>query len=194
MKRICVFCGSSPGADPKFKETAAALGKEIALRGWELIYGGSDLGLMGVVAQSTVDNGGRVIGVMPKIFDGKVDHPPLSELHIVESMHERKAMMNEMADAFIALPGGFGTFEEILEVITWAQIGFHAKPCGVLNISGYFDHLLAQLDTAMEQHFLWQEHRDMLLCDTTPAGLFEQFAHYQAPIKDKWRDRASRKK
>ncbi len=189
MKQVCVFCGSSPGANLNYALAAKDLGREIARRKLELIYGGSTLGLMGIIAQSAVENGGKVIGVMPRIFEGKVEHPELTELFIVETMHERKAMMSEMADAFIALPGGMGTFEEIMEIVTWSQIGYHSKPCGVLNIDGYFDHLLAQLDQAVQQRFLWPAHRDMLMSDSTAAGLFEQFASYKAPGIEKWRDR-----
>ena len=189
MKKICVFCGSSPGANPNFMKMAKELGKEIAERKIELIYGGSNLGLMGAVAQSALENGGIVTGIMPRIFDGRVEHPELSELHIVETMHERKAMMSDMADAFIALPGGMGTFEELLEVVTWAQIGFHSKPCGVLNVDGYYDKLLAFLDESVQQRFVWPAHREMLMCDSTSVGLLEQFNNYQAPIIDKWRDR-----
>lgn len=189
MKKICVFCGSSPGANPNFRKTAVELGKEIARREMELIYGGSNLGLMGVVAQSAAENGAKVTGIMPRVFDGRVEHPEFIELQIVETMHERKAMMSELADAFIALPGGMGTFEEILEVVTWAQIGFHSKPCGVLNVDGYYDKLLAFLDESVKQRFVWQAHREMLMSDISPAGLFEQFANYKAPKLDKWRDR-----
>lgn len=189
MNKICVFCGSSPGADPDFMEAAKELGKEIAARGFGLIYGGSDLGLMGAVSQSALDHGTEVTGIMPKIFEGRVQHPELSELHIVETMHQRKSMMSEIADGFIALPGGMGTFEEILEVVTWAQIGFHTKPCGLLNINGYYDKLLHFLDEAVEQRFIWPAHRDMLMTDTSSAGLLDQFNSYKAPKIEKWRDR-----
>lgn len=189
MKKICVFCGSSPGANPKFAEAAIDLGKEIARRNLDLIYGGSNLGLMGLVAESAVISGAKVIGIMPRIFEGRVEHPDRIDLHLVETMHERKALMNKLADAFVALPGGLGTFEEILEAVTWAQIGFHAKPCGILNVDGYFDKLLAFLDEAVCQRFVWQAHRDMLLSDVSASGLFEQFAAYKAPKIDKWRDR-----
>ncbi|OPX28816.1 MAG: Rossman fold protein, TIGR00730 family [Candidatus Cloacimonas sp. 4484_143] len=189
MEKICVFCGSSPGADPEFITAARELGKEIARRDFILVYGGSDLGLMGAVSQSALDNGAEAIGIMPKIFEGRVQHPELTELHIVETMHQRKAMMSEMADGFIALPGGMGTFEEILEVVTWAQIGFHTKPCGLLNINGYYDKLLQFLDDAVKQRFIWPAHREMLLTDTSPAGLLDQFKSYLAPKIDKWRDR-----
>jgi len=189
LKKICVFCGSSPGADPEFITVARELGREIARRGFALVYGGSDLGLMGAVSQSALDNGTEAIGIIPKIFEGRVQHPELTELHIVETMHQRKAMMSEMADGFIALPGGMGTFEEILEVVTWAQIGFHVKPCGLLNINGYYDKLLQFLDEAVKQRFIWSAHREMLLTDTSPAGLLDQFDTYVAPKIDKWRDR-----
>jgi uncharacterized protein (TIGR00730 family) len=189
MNKICVFCGSNPGADPEFITAAKELGKEIARRGFALVYGGSDLGLMGAVSQSALDNGAEVTGIMPKIFEGRVQHPKLTELHIVETMHQRKAMMSDMADGFIALPGGMGTFEEILEVVTWAQIGFHTKPCGLLNINGYYDKLLQFLDEAVNQRFIWPAHREMLLTDTSPAGLLDQFDTYVAPKIDKWRDR-----
>lgn len=189
MKKICVFCGSSPGADPQFLNTARELGKEIANRNLGLVYGGSDLGLMGAISQSALDHGTEVIGIMPKVFEGRVHHPELTELHIVETMHQRKAMMSDMADGFIALPGGMGTFEEILEVVTWAQIGYHSKPCGLLNINGYYDKLLQFLDVATEQRFIWPAHRGMLLTDTNPARLLDRFETYQVPKIDKWRDR-----
>jgi hypothetical protein len=189
MKKVCVFCGSSPGADPAFSKAAAELGKEIAKRNLDLIYGASNLGLMGILAESALQNGAKVMGIMPRIFDGKVEHPALTELHIVEGMHQRKSLMYEMGDAFIALPGGMGTFEEIMEVVTWAQIGYHQKPCGVLNINGFFDHLLAFLDKAVEQRFIWPEHRHLLMSDSSIDGLFEQFKNFRAPNIEKWRDR-----
>lgn len=189
MKKICVFCGSSPGADSEFAKAAAELGKEIAARNMELIYGASDLGLMGILAESAIENGANVIGVMPRIFDGKVEHPDLTELHIVEGMHQRKSLMYDMGDAFIALPGGMGTFEEILEVVTWAQIGYHQKPCGLLNVNGFFDQLLAFLDNAVKKRFIWEAHRNMLMSDTNIKSLFEQFENYHAPNIEKWRDR-----
>ena len=188
MKKICVFCGSSPGANPAFAKAAAQLGREIAERKMELIYGGSTLGLMGEVARTALKGGARVTGVMPKVFEDKVQHPKFVKLHIVDTMHQRKAMMFDLADAFIALPGGMGTFEEILEMVTWAQIGFHAKPCGILNICGYYDKLFAFLDNAVEERFIRPEHRNMLMCDVNPAGLFEQFSKYKAPKIDKWLD------
>ncbi len=154
-----------------------------------MIYGGSDLGLMGKVAQAAIDGGAPVTGIMPKVFDGKVNHPESVEIQIVDTMHERKAKMFELADAFIALPGGFGTFEEIMEVITWAQIGFHKKPCGLLNTCGFYDDLLKFLDHAVQERYIWGAHKDMLLSDSSPEKLLEKFMDYQAPSIEKWRDR-----
>ena len=188
MKKICVFCGSSPGANPAFAKAAAQLGKEIASRKMELIYGGSTLGLMGEVARTALKGGASVTAVMPEVFEDKVQHPKFVKLHIVDTMHQRKDMMFDLADSFIALPGGMGTFEEILEIVTWAQIGFHTKPCGILNICGYYDKLFAFLNNAVEERFIRPEHRNMLMWDVTPAGLFERFSKYKAPKIDKWLD------
>lgn len=188
MKKICVFCGSSPGANPAFAKAATQLGKEIASRQMELIYGGSTLGLMGEVARTALKGGARVTGIMSKIFEEKAQYLKFVKLHTVDTMHQRKAMMFELADSFIALPGGMGTFEEILEVITWAQIGYHTKPCGILNICGYYDKLFTFLDNAVKERFIRPEHRDMLMWDVTSAGLFEQFSKYKAPKIDKWLD------
>lgn len=185
MNKICVFCGSSPGANPLFRHAAEDLGKEIAKRKMNLVYGGSDLGLMGILATSALKYGAKVIGVMPRIFDGKVTQPKLTELILVDSMIQRKEMMIEMSDTFIALPGGLGTLEEILEVITLAQIGHHKKPCGIINIAGFFDPLLKQLQIAEEQRFIWDEHRRMLLCASDPAELINQFNSYVAPDIEK---------
>jgi uncharacterized protein (TIGR00730 family) len=189
IKKICVFCGSSPGANPAFTKAAAQLGKEIASRQMELIYGGSTLGLMGEVARTALNGGARVTAVMPKVFEDKVQHPKFVKLHITDTMHQRKNMMFELADSFIALPGGMGTFEEILEMVTWAQIGYHTKPCGILNICGYYDKLFTFLDNAVKERFIRPEHRDMLMWDVTPENLFEQFSKYKAPKIDKWLDR-----
>jgi len=189
MNKICVFCGSSPGAKPEYARAAKELGATIARMGIEVIYGASDLGLMGIMAQGALDEGGKVIGIMPKVFDGKVDHPDLTELIIVDTMHERKAKMFEMSDAFIALPGGLGTFEEILEIVTWAQIGIHTKPCGLLNISGFYDDLLKFLESAVEDRFIWKDHKNMLLFDSSAENLLKKFSNYKAPKIEKWRDR-----
>ena len=186
MKRICVDCGSSPGIDPAYSEAARRLGRALAERKYELVYGGAHVGLMGDVADAALKAGGIVIGVIPKSFANKVSHQGLTELHVVDSMHERKAMMFDLSDGFIALPGGFGTLEEIAEVLTWAQLGLHKKPCGLLNVCGYFDLLLAFLDQAVCQGFIRREHRDMLLVSNDAGELLDGFTSYQAPNVEKW--------
>ncbi len=189
MNNICVFCGSSPGADPAYLQMANKLGKEIATRGFGLVYGGSTLGLMGEVAKGVLNCGASVIGVLPKVFDGRVQHPELTELIVTDTMHQRKAKMFEISDGFIALPGGFGTFEELLEILTWAQIGYSSKPCGILNVNGYYDELLKFFDRAVEMRFVKQEHRDAIIVDSDPKIILDKFNKYK-PIKiDKWIDR-----
>jgi uncharacterized protein (TIGR00730 family) len=189
MNKICVFCGSSPGAKLEYSQAAEELGRTIATRGMELVYGGSDLGLMGIVALAAIEGGAHVTGIMPRVFEGKVNHPDSVDIHIVDTMHERKARMFELADAFIALPGGFGTIEEIMEIITWAQIGLHKKPCGLLNVCGFYDNLLKFRDHAVQERYIWEAHKAMLLSDPSPEGLLEKFIIYQAPNIEKWRDR-----
>ena len=186
MKRICVNCGSSPGFDPCYMAMARQLGQVLANGNYELIYGGADVGLMGEVANTVLKSGGVVRGVIPDSFAHKVSHQGLTELRVVGSMHERKMMMFDLSDAFIALPGGFGTIEEVTEVLTWAQLGLHAKPCGLINVNGYFDHLLSFLDGAVSQGFMKPEHRKMLLVADEPIGLLEQMATYQVPTVEKW--------
>jgi len=188
IKTISVFCGSSPGAKPVYKKAAEELGRIIARNNIKLIYGASNLGLMGIVAESVINAGGSAIGVMPKVFVGKVEHPKLDTLIIVETLHERKAKMFELSDAFITLPGGFGTFEEILEIITWAQIGIHNKPFGFLNIAGYYDKLLSFLDSSVEQRFVRKEHRNMIQVSRSASELLELFENYEPPKIDKWLD------
>ncbi len=183
IKRVCVYCGSSPGKDPQYLRSARAMGTELAKRGVTVVYGGGRAGLMGEVARAALDNGGQVIGVIPKaLSDQELAFHELTDLHVVDSMHERKAMMAELSDAFVALPGGYGTLEEIFEVLTWVQLGFHSKPCGLLNINGYYDHLLEFLDYSVAQQFIYQPHRDLILQALEPAGLIEQFLAYQ-PVK-----------
>ncbi len=190
MHRICVFCGSSEGADPRYRAGAEGLGRLLAARGIEVVYGGGSVGLMGVVADAALAAGGRVTGVIPRtLWEREVGHRGLSDLRIVESMHERKALMAELADAFIALPGGAGTLEEFAEVWTWAQLGLHPKPCGLLDIGGYYDPLIAFLDRMVEQRFLRAEHRAMVLADTDPERLLARFAAYVPPAVPKWLDR-----
>ncbi len=186
MKRVCVNCGSSSGLNPCYLRMAQELGKAILERGLELVYGGADVGLMGEVADTVLNAGGSVIGVIPKSFAHRVSHKDLTELHIVGSMHERKAMMFDLSDGFIALPGGLGTLEEVSELLTWSQIGLSRKPCGIVNVNKYFDTLLSFLDGAVAEGFMKQEHRDMLLVDDSPGALLDKFYIYEAPSVDKW--------
>ncbi len=187
MKRICVYCGSSPGKDESYMRVAGELGKFMADQGCDLVYGGAAIGIMGKVADAVLEGGGNVIGVVPKSLK-KVSHENLSELHVVETMHERKQLMFDLSDACIALPGGIGTLEEIFEVFTWAQLGFHTKPIGVLNIAGFYDKLMDFLNFAVEQRFVKQEHREILLSDGTIEGLIGQFKSYTPPVTGKWID------
>ncbi len=187
IKKICVYCGSSPGKNPAYSLAAAHLAKEMFKRGIGLVYGGAAVGVMGAVANAVLEAGGEAIGVIPKSLAVKeVAHDNLSELHVVASMHERKAMMAELADGFIALPGGWGTLEEIFEILTWAQLGFHKKPCGLLNIEGYYDDLIGFLENSFEQEFVNPLFRPLLMMDKEPCSLLNQFASYQAPKVRKW--------
>lgn len=187
IKRICVYCGSSPGRDPAFSLAAASLAETMCERGIGLVYGGAAVGVMGALANAVLEAGGEAIGVIPKSLAIKeVAHANLTELHVVTSMHDRKAMMAELADGFIALPGGWGTLEEIFEILTWAQLGFHEKPCGLLNIEGYYDGLIGFLDNAIEQQFVREACRPMLMTANNPASLLDQFAVYRAPKVRKW--------
>ncbi|WP_163338716.1 TIGR00730 family Rossman fold protein [Desulfopila sp. IMCC35008] len=186
MKRICVYCGSNTGAQPEYLESAKALGTLLAQGNIDVVYGGAEVGLMGAVASAALAEGGNVIGIIPKSFADKVCHTKLSELQIVPTMHDRKTRMFDLSDAFITLPGGIGTLEETFEILTWAQIGFHSKPCGLLNINGYFDSIIEFLDHSLRQQFVRQEHRDMVLVDNNPQGLLHQFENYQAPTIRKW--------
>lgn len=189
MRRICVYCGSNRGRRPDYAEAAEKLAAALAGRGLELVYGGSSRGIMGVLAEKMLALGGRVHGVIPRQLVAKeVAHSGLTRQHIVDSMHERKTMMASLADGFIAMPGGFGTLEELIEIVTWAQLRFQDKPCGALNVRGYFDHLLSYIDHAEAEGFLRPENRRMLLVDTDAAGLLRQFDRYKAPQVDKWID------
>jgi uncharacterized protein (TIGR00730 family) len=191
--RVCVFCGSSSGARPEYAEVAAGFGRALAARGIELVYGGGCVGLMGVLADATLAAGGHVIGVIPQsLVDWEVAHTRLPDLRVVGSMHERKALMAELADAFVALPGGLGTLEELFEVWTWAQLGLHAKPCGLLDARAYFGQLRGFVDHAVAEGFLRPEHRAMLVVEQTPEALLDELAAYRPPVIDKWIDRASR--
>jgi uncharacterized protein (TIGR00730 family) len=185
--RICVFCGSSPGADPAYSDAASQLGQFLARWGIELVFGGGHVGLMGVLADAVLEGGGRAIGVIPEaLMARELGHRSLTELRVVKSMHERKAMMAELSDGFIALPGGFGTFEEFLEVVTWVQLGLHAKPCGLLNVRGYYDPLLELIGRGVREHFIREQHRDMVVAESDPERLIERMATWKPPQVAKW--------
>jgi uncharacterized protein (TIGR00730 family) len=186
-KSICVFAGSSSGSDPQFASAARALGAALVTKQYGLVYGGASVGLMGVVADTVLAAGGRVVGVMPSFLATKeIAHAGLSELKITASMHERKQAMAGLADGFIALPGGFGTLEEFFEVITWTQLGLHAKPCALLNVNGYYDSLLQFLDTAVSKNLLKAENRAMVLVSADPLALLDQMQGFKAPAVPKW--------
>ncbi len=193
MKRICVFCGSSAGSKPEYRACAEELGVELAEREIGLVYGGGNVGLMGAIADFALRAGGEVIGVIPEhLMSREIGHKQLTELHIVHSMHERKAMMADLADAFIALPGGFGTLEEFFEVLTWSQLGLHAKPCGVINILDYYSPLLRMLDHAVEEHFLKPQNRALVLSRNTPSELLRALEEWRPIPVEKWLDRSTR--
>ena len=182
MKSICVYCGSNPGNRPEYLEAAKALGKTLAANKITLVYGGAKIGIMGCIADTVLAEGGEVIGVMPQsLVDREVAHPGLTRLEVVSSMHERKALMAKLSDGFIAMPGGIGTLEEIFEVLTWAQLGFHRKPCGLLNIQGYYDHLSTFLDHVTEEGFVRDVHRAMLQVESAPEEMIKAFEAYQPP-------------
>ncbi|MBC8007309.1 MAG: TIGR00730 family Rossman fold protein [Prolixibacteraceae bacterium] len=175
MKRVCVFCGSSAGVRQDYANAARGLAVALARRGLELVYGGGNVGLMGVLADSMLHAGGQVIGVIPQsLVAREVAHHGVSELRIVETMHQRKALMCELSDAFIALPGGFGTLDEFFEILTWSQLGIHGKPSGLLNVSGYYDALLAMLDHAVVERFLRPTHRELVIADTDAEALLKR--------------------
>jgi len=185
--RLCVFCGSSAGRDPVYMATARSLGEALARNGIELVYGGASVGLMGAVADAVLDHGGHVIGVMPQaLVDKEIAHTGLKDLRVVGSMHERKAMMAELSDGFIALPGGLGTFEELFEVWTWAQLGYHKKPCALLNVAGFYDTLAHFLDDVVERGFVKPVHRAMLIVENDPAALIDAIRRYEPPKVEKW--------
>ena len=187
IKKICVYCGSSSGKNPAYSQAAVNLALALCERNIGLVYGGGAIGVMGTVADAVLAAGGEAVGVIPKALAIKeVAHNSLSELHVVASMHERKAMMADLADGFIALPGGWGTLEEIFEILTWAQLGFHDKPCGLLNIEGYYDGLIGFLENSFEQQFVNELYRPMLMKAREPLTLLDQFATYRAPKVRKW--------
>jgi uncharacterized protein (TIGR00730 family) len=187
MRSLCVFCASSSGRDPVFAAAARAFGALVAREGVTLVYGGGRVGLMGAVADAALGAGGRVVGVIPRaLWDREVGHRGLSELHVVDTMHERKALMASLADAFIALPGGLGTLEEIFEVWTWGQLGIHAKACGFLDVDGYYEPLMRFLDQAVERGLVRPQHRAMALIDGDGERLLRRLAEYEPPRVDKW--------
>ena len=187
FRRICVFCGSNVGSNPVYRKTAEILGLLLAHRKIELVYGGGDIGLMGVLADSVLAAGGRAIGMIPEsLMQKEVGHAGLSELRIVKSMHERKAMMSDLSDGFVALPGGFGTFEEFCEVVTWSQLGIQSKPCGLVNVEGFYDPLLELFDRAVREGFLREENRALVLEDRDGERLLEKMAAFVPAAVDKW--------
>ncbi|MBP8813847.1 MAG: TIGR00730 family Rossman fold protein [Laribacter sp.] len=192
MKRICVFCGSNFGNKPDYELAAIAMGQELARRGLSLVYGGGKVGLMGAIADATLAAGGEVIGVIPEFLRLKeLDHAHLTELHIVDSMHERKAKMAELADGFIAMPGGFGTFEEWFEVLTWSQLGMHSKPIGLLNVSGFYDPLLQFAQHAARTGFVRDENLSLFVSANEPPALLNAMQDWQPVRVSKWMGKAA---
>lgn len=190
LKSVCVFCGASPGARPIYRESAEALGRTLAERGLTLVYGGGAVGLMGVVADAALSAGGQVVGIIPQSLErAEIGHKGLTRLEVVDGMHARKARMAELADAFIALPGGLGTLEELFEVWTWGQLGYHAKPLGLLEVDGFYRRLGEFLDHLVEERFVRGMHRDMLQIDTDCNALLDRLDSWQPSVAPKWVDR-----
>jgi uncharacterized protein (TIGR00730 family) len=187
VKRICVFCGSQPGLRPIYQSTAEQLGQLLAQRSIELVYGGGKAGLMGIVADATLAAGGRVIGIIPEsLVAREVGHDGLTELHVVKTLHERKAIMADLSDAFIVLPGGYGTLEELSEVLSWAQLGLHQKPCAFLNLEGFYDPLITFFDHLVAEKFLLPSSRSLVLEEKDPVTLLDRLATYQPVMVDRW--------
>jgi uncharacterized protein (TIGR00730 family) len=187
MRRLCVFCGSSLGNQVAYSDAAEAMGALIAKRGLGLVYGGGNVGLMGVIADAVIDNGGEVIGVIPQaLADREIANTRITELHVVDSMHTRKAMMAELADGFVAMPGGVGTFEEFFEVVTWTQLGVHRKPCGLLNVNGFYTPLAAFIDQAVSEGFIKPVHRAAIVVDDNPERLLDTLSTIVLPDVPKW--------
>jgi len=186
IKRVCVYCGSGVGGQDGYADAARALGRALVKRGFGLVFGGGRIGMMGVLARTVLAGGGEAIGVIPKdLMDKGLGLAGVTSLHVVETMHARKALMAELADAFIAMPGGFGTAEEFFEALTWAQLGLHAKPCGLLNVHGYFDHLIRFVDHAVQERFIDPANRGLLLVDDSPEGLLGKLGAWQPLPVDK---------
>ena len=191
MRRVCVFCGSSVGSQRAYSDAAEALGSVLAERGIGLVYGGGNVGLMGVIADAVMARGGQVIGVIPQSLAlREIAHTGITELRVVDSMHTRKAMMAELADAFIAMPGGVGTFEEFFEVVTWTQLGLHRKPCGLLNVGNFYTPLAAFIDQAVAEGFIKPVHRAAIVVDDDPASLLDALGTIELPSVPKWIDRS----
>ncbi|MCP3920651.1 MAG: TIGR00730 family Rossman fold protein [bacterium] len=187
MKRLCIYCGSNPGKRPEYIETAQTLGQTLAQRGVGVVYGGAKVGTMGAIADAALAAGGEVIGVIPHgLVALEVAHTGLTELHRVETLHERKAKMLELCDGLICLPGGHGTLDEMFEAITWLQLGIHSKPIGLLNVAGFYDSLVGHLDHCAGEGFIRPEHRSMLLVDPTIDGLLQRFADFEPPDRPEW--------
>ncbi len=184
MKRICVFCGVNKGARPAYRQMAEALGMSLSKRGLGLVYGGTRLGMMGAIADAVLAQGGEVIGVIPE-FLMPIAHEKLTELRVANSMHEQKQAMSDLSDAFLALPGGFGTLDEFCEIVTWSQLGLHRKPCGVLNVEGYYDALLSLFDHAVRERFVHPGHRDMILRGTDPDLILDALLSHSPPTINK---------
>lgn len=187
MRRVCVFCGSSPGRDPRYVAAAREMALALVARGEGLVFGGGSVGLMGVLADALLAAGGEALGVIPHgLLAREIAHRSLTEMRVVPSMHARKALMAELSDAFVALPGGFGTFEELLEMVTWAQLGIHRKPIGLLNVAGYYDSLIALVDHAVREGFVPPGNRGLILVDGEPGPLLERLSAYQSPARPEW--------
>lgn len=193
LSTLCVYCASSPGVDPEFAAVASALGRLLAKNEVRLVYGGGHVGLMGVVADAVLHEGGEVHGVITRALEEKeVAHRGVTKLVVVETMHQRKAAMADMADGFVMLPGGFGTFDEFMEAVTWTQLGIHSKPCGVLNVKGFFDPLQALLERATRERFMRSEHRDIVIMESDPVVLMDRLRSWTPVTVDKWLDRTQR--
>lgn len=187
MQRICVFCGSKTGNDVRYAELATELGRLMVERGIGLVFGGGSVGLMGVVADAVLDAGGKVIGVIPeRLATKELLHPRVSDMRVVDGMHARKALMAELSDGFIALPGGLGTFEELFEVITWSQLGFHRKNIGLLDVAGFFDPLVRMIDHAIQEGFVQAAHRDLIVVEERPDALLDRLASHELPQVRRW--------
>jgi uncharacterized protein (TIGR00730 family) len=191
VQRACIFCGSSPGARPQYTEATEDFGRLLVENGITLVYGGASVGLMGRLADTVLSEGGEAVGVMPRaLVEREIAHLGLTDLHVVDSMHERKALMADLSDAFVALPGGLGTLDELFEVYTWAQLGMHRKPCGLLNVEGYYQHVAGFLDHAVAERFVREEHRDMLIVEDEPEAMLDRLRDFDpAALTPKWIER-----